>query len=406
MRFPDAAGLVAIDEVIASTSSAVDPPLRVGDDRMVSFLASVARRLLDPALARRQPELGSLGFFLRRAELQRAADRMRAAATDAVVVPRGLVVHFPPANVDTIFVYSWALSALAGNRNIVRISNRSGTAAEAILGVLQDALAEADPIVADTQRMLSYDHDDDVTGALSQACDLRVVWGGDRSVEAIRSFPLSPLARDLAFPDRSSFAAIDVSGWKAASAQARRAAAAGFVDDLFWFDQAACASPRDLIWVGDAADAENQRASFTALVVATIHERGWRVDPSMAVEKRVATYALAASGAASRVRFHGNELADVELTDLSALQREWLGAGVVCHITVASLDELIPWLRRKDQTMSHFGFATEALRTFVETAGGRGIDRIVPFGQALRFSSTWDGMDLTREFTRLTTVQA
>jgi hypothetical protein len=56
--------------------------------------------------------------------------------------------------------------------------------------------------------------------------------------------------------------------------------------------------------------------------------------------------------------------------------------------------------------MGQFGFTAEALRAFVEAAGGRGIDRIVPFGQALRFASTWDGMDLTREFTRLVTVQA
>jgi hypothetical protein len=330
---------------------------------------------------------------------------MRAAAPDAVVVPRGLVVHFPPANVDTIFVYSWALSALAGNRNIVRISTRSGAAAETILGVLRDAVTEAHPIVGETQWMLSYDHDDAVTETLSRACDLRVVWGGDRSVEALRRFPIAPLARDLSFPDRSSFAAVDVTGWDGASPEARRAAVAGFVDDLFWFDQAACASPRDLIWVGDAAAARTAREAFTALAVDTIRERGWSVDPSMAVEKRVATYALAASGAATDVRFHGNELADVELSGLPALQREWLGAGVVCHVTVSSLDELIPWLRRRDQTMSQFGFAAETLRSFAETAGGRGIDRIVPFGQALRFASTWDGMDLTREFTRLVTIQ-
>jgi hypothetical protein len=36
--------------------------------------------------------------------------------------------------------------------------------------------------------------------------------------------------------------------------------------------------------------------------------------------------------------------------------------------------------------------------------GGRGVDRIVPFGSALTFGAIWDGYDLPREFTRLTTL--
>ena len=55
------------------------------------------------------------------------------ARQDALVFPRGNVFHLPPANVDTIFVYSWAISALAGNHNVVRISSRSAGAAEVIL---------------------------------------------------------------------------------------------------------------------------------------------------------------------------------------------------------------------------------------------------------------------------------
>ena len=37
--------------------------------------------------------------------------------------------------------------------------------------------------------------------------------------------------------------------------------------------------------------------------------------------------------------------------------------------------------------------------------GGRGIDRIVPFGSALRFSAVWDGYDLLAELTRVTMLE-
>ncbi|HEY2670095.1 MAG TPA: acyl-CoA reductase [Rugosimonospora sp.] len=380
--------------------------LTVGDERIREFLTAFSRRLLRPDLARRYPELGSLGFFLRRGEIARAVERLYDGAGGSRRAPRGLVLHFPPANVDTIFVYSWALSALAGNRNIVRVSPRSAGAASSVLSALNDVLAESDPVVAQTQRMITYERDDATTAALSAACDLRVIWGGDESVTQIRRHPLPPLARDLPFPDRSSFAAVSVDGWRATGAQARRAAVDGFANDIFWFDQAACSSPRNLFWVGDAADVAEVRSEFMALLDEVVAERGWGVDAAMAVEKRVATYGLAATGAARRVTFAGNAVASVDLADLDAVPQRWLGAGTICHLTVGSLTELVPTIRRKDQTFAQFGFSMAELDDFVTAVAGRGVDRIVPFGSALTFAGTWDGYDLLREFTRITTIQA
>ncbi|WP_433611533.1 acyl-CoA reductase [Dactylosporangium sp. CA-139114] len=405
VKFPHFSAGVGLDTLLTDVNA--EPPggrLVVGDERIRDFLVAFSRRLLRPDVARRHPELGSLGFFLRKGELARAVARLGDGVAGQRRAPRGLVLHFPPANVDTIFVYSWALSALAGNHNVVRISSRSAGAADAVLEALNDVLADADPAVAQTQRMVTYERDDTLTAALSAACDLRVLWGGDASVTALRRHPIRPLARELAFPDRSSFAAISVAGWRAATAQQRRAAVAGFANDLYWFDQAACSSPRDLCWVGEPADAEDARAEFTGLLAEEISLRKWTVDPAMAVEKYVATYGLAAEGAATRVTFAGNALAEVELAGLEELQRGWLGAGTVCHVTVGSLAELAPAIRRKDQTLAHFGFTLAELDDFVTLVAGRGLDRIVPFGQALTFAGVWDGLDLLHEFTRIITV--
>ncbi|GAA3234760.1 acyl-CoA reductase [Dactylosporangium siamense] len=419
--------------------------LTVGDERVREFLIAFSRRLLKPDLARRHPELGSLGFFLRKGELARAVERLGDGVAGQRRAPRGLVLHFPPANVDTIFVYSWALSALAGNHNIVRVSARAAGAAQAVLEALNDVLAEAHPAIAQTQRMITYDRDDALTGALIGACDLRVLWGGDQSVTELRGHPIRPLARDLAFPDRSSFAAIRVAGWQASTREQRRAAVDGFANDLYWFDQAACSSPRDLFWIAPttvtaaaptadevtadaptadgvtadagaadtgAADARSAdavttaRAEFDELLAEVVARRGWGVDPAMAVEKHVATYGLAASGAATKVRFNGNAVANVSLAGLGDVQRRWLGAGTICHLTVGSLAELAPAIQRKDQTLSHYGFTMSELDDFVTTLAGRGIDRIVPFGRALTFAGTWDGLDLLHEFTRIITIQA
>ncbi|GAA3128834.1 acyl-CoA reductase [Nonomuraea salmonea] len=268
MLFP-AGAAVPVEELLKQVG---ESRLQVGDERVKEFLAAFGRRLLRPALARRHPELGSLGFFLRPAELARTLAEL---AGEHVRVPRGLIFHLPPANVDTVFVYSWALSALMGNRNVVRLSPRSGAVAQVILETLHETLATADPVIAATQRIVSYHRSDEVTAALSAACDLRVVWGGDHSVREIRRHPLAPHARDLTFPDRSSFAVVRAAAWLCAPRAARVSIAEGFVNDTYWFDQAACSSPRTVFWVGAEDDCEAARADFTGHVSRVVTVRGW-----------------------------------------------------------------------------------------------------------------------------------
>ena len=385
--------------------------LRVGDERVVDFLATFSRELL--ALGRRYPELASLGFFLRRAEVERQLSRL-----DGLRRPCGVVFHVPPANVDTVFVYSWALSALAGNTNVVRISPRAGAAARAILDVWRSI---DDPVIARTQHLITYDRDDELTAALSVAADLRVLWGGDESVRALRRFPLAPHARDLTFPDRSSFAIVSVDGWQRSTEAERRAAVEGFFNDAYWFDQAACSSPRGVFWVGgeqgaargerDAGaaarrtdrvrvsrDDSDPSAEFRALLVAVAREKGHVIEPAMAVQKRVSAYGAAADGRVSKIHFDSGSVTSLESGELL---REWLGAGVFTHSRVSSLDEVVPLVVRKDQTVTHFGFSREELLDF---AGKAGVDRVVPFGSALTFSPIWDGYDLLAQFTKLVTV--
>ena len=404
---PDVEARVLLDELAAEPEGG---PLAVGDPRVAGFLAGLGRRLLTPGGVRRFPELASLGFFLRRGEMQRALDRLRGDAA-GLRFPRGLVFHVPPANVDTIFVYSWALSALAGNHNVVRVSSRSAGAAEAVLEALNSALSEVDTetaaAITATQRMVTYDRSDEVSGALSLAADLRVIWGGDASIEALRRYPLKPHARDLTFPDRSSFAIVSVPGWQAASLAERRSAAEGFYNDAYWFDQAACSSPRAVFWVGDAEGARVAGEEFRTLLLDVLAAKQHVIDPAMAVQKRVSAYGAAADGTITAIAFdRGDNLATLELAEPAALPREWLGAGTFATSHVGSLAELVPIVVRKDQTVSHFGFTKDELTGFASALGGRGVDRIVPFGSALAFSAIWDGYDLLAEFSRLVNVRS
>jgi hypothetical protein len=176
----------------------------------------------------------------------------------------------------------------------------------------------------------------------------------------------------------------------------------GFSNDAYWFDQAACSSPRTVFLVGN--DSAQVREEFLTLLLEVVDQRGWQVDAAMAVEKRVNAYGLAATGAITAMDFPANAVTAMSLTAVPDAPRRWIGAGAFPFAEVGSLLDLVPAMTRQDQTFSHFGFAPAELREFATALGGRGVDRIVPFGSALTFSAIWDGYDLPREFTRLTTV--
>jgi hypothetical protein len=398
--FPPVAPLdasVLLDSINGST-------LEVGDERMLAFLDAAGQRLRTPAIARRHPELGALGAYLRRGHL--ITELARIDTNDRQLrFPRGLIFHVAPGNADTVFVYSWALAALTGNCNVVRLSDRGGDAVRVILDVLVETLEQAAPVIAQTQRIVSYDHREGaVTDALSAACNLRVLWGGDQAIRDIRRSPLQPAARDLTFANRSSFAVISAESFLDTDATPRLRAVESFHSDAYLFGQAACASPGTIFWVGSASMVSAAQQAFFDLLSQVVELRGPRADAAMAIEKHVAAYGLAAEGIADDVRFIDNEIALVQLAEPVRLPRRWLGTGTFPQYRVASLNELALLLRRQDQTLIYFGFTASEMQSFAHEVAGRGIDRMVPLGRALEFSSIWDGYDLLREFTRHVTV--
>jgi hypothetical protein len=70
-------------------------------DDVLELCSRFAQRLMADPVARVHPELMTLGFFMRKAELMRMKREFEAGARpDVVRVPHGLVFHVPPANVD------------------------------------------------------------------------------------------------------------------------------------------------------------------------------------------------------------------------------------------------------------------------------------------------------------------
>lgn len=380
--------------------------LSIFDERVIDFVADLSRRLRRHPGAAELPALTALSYWIRPANIRRMADdwaRWSSIDDRIVRVPQGVVFHLPPTNVDTLFVYSWLLSALTGNANVIRLSPSVFESPMPLLDVVGAALTDHDAVGA-TTAIVTYGHEAEVTRGLSTA-DVRVIWGGDDTVEAVRAIPAVPSTSELAFPDRYSMALIDTTSLLELDDLGLNQLTHKFFNDAYWFDQMGCASPRLLVWRGRDGAAEASQRFRTALREQIAGREDSQPAASTVIAKLVHASDLAAGGTVTAVDWSENAVTIGTLEALVPEQRDSPGGGLFYEVMVDDLAELVSFVRRKDQTLSHFGFPLDELRSLAVQLGSRGIDRIVPIGDALTFGRFWDGQDLLVSFTRALTVQ-
>lgn len=400
---------LALSQAVWPDEAAKQRSLMPAADVLMEFVAELSRRLLSSPEVRRHPELVALGYWMRPSSVRRIVDRILCRRDQAIVVPRGLVFHIAPSNVDTIFVYSWVLSLLCGNRNVVRLSSRSTPQLQLLLGTIDECLAlDACAEVARRVSVVRYERAEAITQAISALADTRVIWGGDETVKAIRRIPLPPTANEVAFANKLSLAVLDTAYWQGLDSHERDSLAKQFANDAYWFAQAACSSPRALLWYGaqpSATDADD----FWRRVLQASEGISGELLAVDAVSKLVSSHRIAARVGVSFLASSDNRLnrVGISLQHLPGILDSDVhpGAGLFYEAHLLRLIDLIPALSRKVQTLSYAGIDARQLAAFLSDRPLPGIDRIVPFGRALQFAPVWDGVDLASVFTRVVTCE-
>jgi len=396
-------GLQQIDtEELIAQVDALDTSCRPPfDPTSLAVLGDLSNRLLRTPIAAQAPQLVALGFWLRPSQLSLAAERFASKLPErARAKACGIALHLPPQNVDTLFVYSWALSLLAGNVNITRLPSEMTD----VLSWLMSTIAEVLDTHAlnKTQLFCSYPHASEMTASLSARADLRMIWGGDEKIAAVSKSTVRPDGLSLGFSDRKSFSVISARSYAAMDETARDAAAGRLYNDIFWFDQLGCGSPRAIFWLGlygdDKADLY-RRLDTIALKKAYAVETGTVLAKFSHMNER-----LASAQAIKGTRF-SNRLSVLEAQLDPNLLENTQGAGMLYDITVSDVSQIRPLLNRQTQTITHLGLSEQELSTLVDVMACYGGYRLVPVGEALSFSDVWDGVDLLSHMVKQITIK-
>lgn len=363
-------------------------------DQVMAFTQALSTALMQRPACREFDELVALGFWLRKASLTRFTESL-----NGTFKPLGLVVHYTPANVDTMFVYSWVCALLMGNRNIVRLSSQQSALQQTLLHTLLDVLNAAEfSDIANANQFIQYDHKSESGDELSVLADARVLWGGDDSVLQIRELPCKPRCRDISFADRHSACVINGEAFSGATTEQQVRLAELIWRDMQPYLQQACSSPRALVWVGD------NRAKEALLEAIGRCAHSANAPETLRNEQLVFSQWLVASGEATAYQFNGR-VCSIELSSGNALvSPAHPGNWILPVHSISSLNDLAALTTPKLQTLSYWGFAKDDMVKFLAQPSITGIDRVVPVGEALQFSPDWDGYELLTQLARKVVV--
>ena len=383
---------------LAEARTQVDAPF---SDARLALAAEVGGAILRRGAQNSSAAVVHFAYWTRSAALKRLAAEFRGRLPGGCQArPIGLVFHLPPQNVETVFLYSWMLSYLSGNANIVRLPTALGEEMRSLLDLFLAAFERAGET---SQLFVNYPSASDLSVRISAESDARIVWGGDAKVRAFADVPLRLGGKSVWFGDRFSLSALNGAALAPLDDKARRSLAEGFYNDVYVFDQMACSSPHVVYVAGDRdKHGEAVRALLDSVALVA---RDKQVVPATghAIRKMVEAFASAGRGDADSLYWGDNLLTAAEVTSTDHAERR-VGGGYLEYRFIPDLDALDPVLREHHQTLTYFGFTQDEMFAFAGRRADPGLTRIVPVGQALDFDFVWDGYDLPRELTRLVRV--
>ena len=371
------------------------PPLSLFDDTVLDFMNTVSGILMKDKAARAYPDVVTLGFWLRKANLLSLKAMHLKELEGCRRIGRGLAFHIAPSNVPVNYAYSLFTGLLCGNANIVKIPSKTFPQVELINRSIQKALEEWQEL-APYIALVRYGHETEINDVLSAMADARVIWGGDRTIGEIRKSPLKSRAVEVAFADRFSLAVVDADAYL--ELPDRKKTAVDFYNDTYLTDQNACTSPRLLVWMGNRKE-EAKRLFWSEL--HTLVKEKYQLQPVQAVNKLTSLYLAAAKrGGLQKTDTVDNLIYRVRVEAVSEDLMEYKeNSGYFYEYDCQNIEELYPLCNDVHcQTVSYLG-DKELLLPLLEKAP-KGIDRVVPMGKTMDFELIWDGYQLLQQLSR------
>ena len=368
------------------------PALPMFSEPAVDFLATLSREILKDKRSRSNIDVMSYAYWIRKASIESTKEKHLDRKNR---IGRGVALHVAPSNVPVNFAVSMTSSLLAGNATIIRVSNKRFEQVDIICQAMNRILNSEHKNIRNHLCLLRYEHSEQITQELSNICDVRVIWGGNNTINTIRKASLPPRAIEMAFADRHSLAIINSNVYLKENSDD---VAKDFYTDTYYTDQNACSSPRLVVWVGDKV--EEARSLFWEKLHILVNS-DYEMRSIQAVDKFTSLSMLGMGHNGVKLVSKDNMVMRVEVESLYPELMEYKnGGGYFFEYKAKSLDEVVPILTKQCQTISVLGIEKQEILDLVYKHGVRGVDRVVDLGQTMGLEFIWDGFKMIETMSR------
>ena len=363
------------------------------DESIVEFLNCLSKKILAIPQAKTYPDVVTFAFWIRKASVMKMAERF-SNEENYLQLGRGVIFHIAPSNVAVNYAYSFAVGFMTGNANIVRIPSKEFPQVDIINKAVEKALEEH-PEFTDYICFVRYGREKRINDIFSEMADVRVVWGGDQTIEEIRKSPLGPRATEVTFADRYSLCVIDSDVYM--EVEKKEQFADEFYNDTYLFDQNACTSPRLVVWMGNQIEQAKEQLWSTLFQKV---EQKYEYQSIQGVNKLTKAYMFSAyHEGVSVLADYDNRLMRVQLETLHKDLMEYRdNSGYFYEYDCKNILDLKEICNDNHcQTISYCG--NKSMFVPLLKNGIRGVDRIVPIGKTMDFDFIWDGYNLYERLT-------
>lgn len=370
------------------------PVLRIFSDEAISFLSALSKELFNDVRTKSYPDVMSYAYWIRHSSIEKA----KVKYSDSLLrIGRGVSFHITPSNVPVNFAVSMTSALLAGNAIVIRVSNKEFEQVDIICDAINKLLDEKFESMKSYFCFIRYDYDEEITQWLSSICDLRIVWGGNNTIETMRKFPLLHRAIEMTFADRYSLSIIDSDEYLKGNTYK---IAEGFYTDTYYTDQNACSSPRIVVWTGNSI--EKARDLFWNNLYLLV-DKDYNLKPIQSIDKYLAFCKLALKYDNISKISDNNLIVRVQLESLQSdfMQYKESSGYFFEYIVKNNLEEIVPILTKQCQTVSVYGINKKIMTDIVLRHGVKGVDRVVDLGQTMSLDFIWDGYDMIKNMSRI-----
>lgn len=363
------------------------------DERTICFLGELSKNLMNDPKSRRFEDIMSYAFWIRNASLRQIKEHYYHNSDQKI--GRGVAFHIAPSNVPINFAVSFTSCLLAGNINVIRLSNKPFEQVDIVLENLKKTFANGFQDMEKYLILIRYEHDEDITQYLSSICDIRIIWGGNKTIDLVRTAHLPPRAIELPFADRHSLALLNS---EAVLKSDIKRLASDFYVDTYYTDQNACSSPRIIIWFGNKI--EEAKELFWSAVEELVDDK-YEYKAIFSIDKYDRFCCLSAIDDNVFLVNSNNKVMRIQVNTLEEKIMDYkYGGGYFFEYDAKDISEIAPIVNKSCQTLSYYGIKADYIQQFVVKNGLRGCDRIVPVGKTMDLTFKWDGFDMIETMSR------